>query len=309
MASTVQGALAPGRAEGARPGVWLTDLSLLAMALIWGVNFSVVKIGTHHFAPSAFSGLRVALASVVLAGIAVALRDHLPCVRDRWRLAGLGVLGHGLYQVCFIEGIARTTAGTAALVLAAGPAFIALVGRVRGSETLAPRAWGGIALQLLGMAGVVLGTAGQSAGAARGASPLGPALILFGALCWAIYSVLLKPYAERIHPLQVSAWTMFGGVTVLGFVTLPALLRTDFAAVPAAGWNALLYSGLLALVVAYLFYYRGVRVLGPTRTAMYANLQPLIALVVAYLTLGERPTAVQLSGAAAIMVGLLISRR
>ena len=133
MASTVQGALAPGRAEGARPGVWLTDLSLLAMALIWGVNFSVVKIGTRHFPPAAFSGLRVALASVVLAGIAVALRAHLPSARDRWRLAGLGVLGHGLYQVCFIEGVARTTAGTAALVLASGPAFIALIGRAPGS--------------------------------------------------------------------------------------------------------------------------------------------------------------------------------
>ena len=102
---------------------------------------------------------------------------------------------------------------------------------------------------------------------------------------------------------------MFGGVAVLSAVAMPSLLRTDLAAVAPAGWNAVLYSGIAALVIAYLFYYRGVRVLGPTRTAMYANLQPLIALVVAFLTLGERPTAVQLAGATAIMVGLLISRR
>ena len=120
---------------------------------------------------------------------------------------------------------------------------------------------------------------------------------------------LLRPYAERLHPLQVSAWTMFGGLGVLLAVGARSLVRTDFAAVTPGAWGAVLYSGVVALVVAYLFYYRGVRVLGPTRTAMFANLQPLIALVVAYMTLGETPTGVQLAGAAAIMVGLLVSRR
>ena len=309
MASTVQGALAPGRAHPARPGVSITDLSLLAMALIWGVNFSVVKYGTRFVEPAAFSALRVALASLVLGVIAYALRGQLPSAHERGRLLLLGVLGHGAYQVCFIEGIARSTAGTAALVLAAGPALIAVVGRVLGAERLARRAWGGIALQLLGMAGVVLGSAVQHAAPARGTSPLGPVLILGAALCWAVYSVLLKPYAERLHPLQVSAWTMFGGVGVLLVIGAPALARTSLAAVTPGAWGAVVYSGVVALVVAYLFYYRGVRVLGPTRTAMFANLQPLIALVVAYLTLGEAPTAVQLAGAAAIMVGLLVSRR
>jgi drug/metabolite transporter (DMT)-like permease len=69
------------------------------------------------------------------------------------------------------------------------------------------------------------------------------------------------------------------------------------------------YSGFGALVIAYLFYYRGVRVLGPTRTAMFSNLQPLIALTVAYLTLGETPSVWQLAGAGSIMTGLLVSRR
>jgi drug/metabolite transporter (DMT)-like permease len=102
---------------------------------------------------------------------------------------------------------------------------------------------------------------------------------------------------------------MFGGVGVLLVVGAPALARTSLAAVTPGAWGAVVYSGIVALVIAYMFYYRGVRVLGPTRTAMFANLQPLIALAVAYLTLGEAPTAVQLGGAAAIMVGLLVSRR
>jgi len=62
------------------------------------------------------------------------------------------------------------------------------------------------------------------------------------------------------------------------------------------------------MVIAYMLYYRGVRVLGATRTAVYGNLQPLIALAVAAIMLGETPTGPQLLGAAFIMGGLLMSR-
>ena len=70
----------------------------------------------------------------------------------------------------------------------------------------------------------------------------------------------------------------------------------------------MLYSGLGALVLAYLFWYRGVRQLGPTRTAMYGNLQPVIALGVAWLSLGEVPTIFQAAGAVLILGGLVLTR-
>ena len=66
------------------------------------------------------------------------------------------VLGHGLYQFCFIEGLARSRAGTVALMLAASPAFIAIVGRIFRVERVGPRGWAGIALQLVGISFVVL---------------------------------------------------------------------------------------------------------------------------------------------------------
>jgi drug/metabolite transporter (DMT)-like permease len=78
--------------------------------------------------------------------------------------------------------------------------------------------------------------------------------------------------------------------------------------VPAGAWAAILYSGLGALVIAYIFWYYGVRKLGPTRTALYGNLQPLIALLVAWLTLGEVPTSWQAVGAATIVSGVLLTR-
>ena len=68
------------------------------------------------------------------------------------------------------------------------------------------------------------------------------------------------------------------------------------------------YSGIFALVIAYLFWYRGVQVLGPTRTAMYSNLQPVIALGAAWAALGEVPTPWQALGAGTIIAGVVLTR-
>jgi drug/metabolite transporter (DMT)-like permease len=123
-----------------------------------------------------------------------------------------------------------------------------------------------------------------------------------------VYTVLLKPYTERVPGFQLSAITMTGGTIPLLFVAAPAIARTRWSAVPPMGWSAVVYSGIGALVVAYYFWYRGVRVIGPTRTAMYSNLQPVIAVLVAWMLLGETPTAWQGVGAGCIMGGLLLAR-
>jgi drug/metabolite transporter (DMT)-like permease len=73
-------------------------------------------------------------------------------------------------------------------------------------------------------------------------------------------------------------------------------------------WGAIVFSGLGALVIAYLCWYRGVRVLGPTRTSMYGNLQPVVALIFAWALLHEVPTLMQGMGAASIITGLLLTR-
>src|SRR5206468_6529990 len=118
----------------------------------------------------------------------------------------------------------------------------------------------------------------------------------------------LKPYTERVPGIQLSAFTMLGGAVPLAIVAWPALSRANWNTVPVTGWLAVLYSGVFALVIAYLFWYRGVRVIGPTRTAMYSNLQPVIAVLVAWLVLGETPTLWQGVGAVSIMAGLLLTR-
>jgi drug/metabolite transporter (DMT)-like permease len=293
------------RSISAPAGFTVTDLLLLLMALLWGVNYIVAKYGTQVFAPLAFNSARIALATVVLWAIVLVRGHAMPRRRDVLAMLALGVLGNGLYQIFFVEGLARARASDTALVLAASPAFMAVIAHLRGVERTGWRGVAGIGLSLCGIALVVFGAQGEAAGAS---TTLGYALTIAACLCWSLYSVLLKPLTERVDGVILSAVTMTGGLVPMIAVGAPALVATRWSQVGPLGWAAVAYSGLLALVVAYLFWYRGVRVLGPTRASMYANLQPLFAMGVAWAVLGEAPRVMQVAGAVCIMSGLLLTR-
>jgi drug/metabolite transporter (DMT)-like permease len=292
-------------ADSLRQGASLTDLLLLITSTIWGVNYTVVKYGTGVMDPLAYNGARVALAALVFGWIAWRREGPPVSRRDMWALLGLGVLGNGVYQLLFAVGVAHTRAGSAAIVLASAPVFIALLGRFLGIERVGLRGYGGVLISIAGIALVMLGGAARPA---DGSTLFGNIIVLVGAFCWALFNVLLEPFTHRVSLVDISALTLVGGAVPLVVFSSPALLATRWAAVTPRTWAAIAYSGIGSLVIAYLFWYRGVRVIGPTRTAIYSNLQPVIALLVSWVVLSEVPTAWQGVGAATIIAGVILTR-
>ncbi len=295
-------ASAPGRV---RPRATLTDGLLVGMALIWGVNASVMKLAVTEMPPLVFNAARLGLASIALVALALGVRQTHLTRRDVGMLLVLGVLGTGLYQFFMIEGLARTRAGTTALILSSGPAFVALFGRLLGIERITRRGMMGIALSMVGIAFVALT---QPDALTRRATLLGSALVLIGCICWSLFAVLIKPYANRLDGRVVTAITIVGGTVPLSLLALPALDRTAWDELSLATWGAIVYAGLASMVIAYLFWNRGVRLLGPTRTAAFGNLQPIFALAAARVILGEKPGVWQLVGALGIIAGVLLTR-
>jgi drug/metabolite transporter (DMT)-like permease len=288
-----------------RKQVLLTDAMLVAMALIWAVNYSVLKFGTRFIEPLAYNGVRIPAAAVLQFGIARAMRLGPIAREDAIRLIALGMLGNGIYQVFFIIGQSRSRVATTVLMLAAGPALAAILGRIRGTEFLSRRSWSGIALQLIGVSCVVLGTAGATGGSD---SLLGSALVFASSVSWALFSVMVQPLTTRVPGLLVGAYTMLGGGLLSFVVAIPTLASVDWSNVSIGVWGAMAYSTVGAMVIAYLFWYQGVKTLGPTHTSMYSNMQPLLAMGVAWIALAELPTRWQVAGATFIMTGLLIAR-
>ncbi len=275
------------------------------MAVIWGVNFSLIKYATQVIPPLAFTGLRVWLSASVLLTIAALRRRSWPPRSDIIALILLGVIGNGVYQILFVEGLSRTKVGNAALIVAAAPAFIAVASRIKGIERVRRRTLAGVALSVCGVALVVLGSARADH---SNSTLLGTLLVFCGVLCWTMFTVLLQPLATRVDPIQLSALTMTGGAIPLLFTTPRALAVMRWDLVGLAAWGSLLYASVISMVIAYLFWYRGLRVLGPTRTAVYGNLQPVIAIAVAWFFLNESPTAWQGVGTATILSGIFLTR-
>jgi len=284
-----------------------TRLALIALILFWGANFSLVKLALRDLAPLAFTTLRFLLASGVLWVFLTVGGGRVRINRLHWpALIGLGLLGTTAYQVLFIYGIDWTLAGNASLILATTPVFTTLLSlffrQERSSLTVAI----GVGLSVVGIALVVLGSARGVSFSARTLS--GDVAVLVAAAAWSAYTVGSVPLVHRYGVVPVTAVTMWVGTLGLLLVSLPALLRQDWAGVHSVSWLAVLYSGAFAIATAYFLWYWCIQQIGSTRTAVYTNFTPVMALLIAWLTLGEVPTPLQVAGAGGIIVGSVLVR-
>ena len=292
--------------DAARSNVLVTEALLVLMSIIWGMNFVVMKYGTDMLDPFAYNGVRVTIGAIAMLTILRFRRTPVLPWRDIRSLMLLGLLGTGLYQLFFISGLAMTRAGTASLVIASSPAMIAIVGRVMGFESVSRRAMIGIVVAFAGIAFVILSSADSNEGTP---SMVGDLLVLGAVVCWSFYAHLVRPFAQRIEGIQVATWVLVGGTIPILAAGVPGIMRVDWHTVAPLTWGAILYSGIGSMGIAYLFWYRGARVIGATRTSAFANLQPLVALAASWPMLGEKPTLIQGVGAGAVLGGLLLTRQ
>jgi drug/metabolite transporter (DMT)-like permease len=285
-----------------------TDLVMLSVVLIWGINFSVIKLSLRSLSPLAFNSLRFTLATIILLTI-LRLRGETFRLtrRDLLPVIFLGLVGHTLYQLLFINGLAHTTAANSALLMATAPIFVAIYGQVLRIERASIWTWAGIILSFIG---IVLLIGGSGASLRLGAETIvGDLMVLAAAMLWAAYTTGSKPLLARYSPLKLTALTMVAGTIPLVVVSIPPLRSQDWGAVTAGAWMGWLYSSLFAVVVAYLGWYTSVARVGTTRTAIYSNLTPVVAIVVAWVALGDQLSLLQLLGAAIVLAGLVLTRR
>lgn len=78
---------------------------------------------------------------------------------------------------------------------------------------------------------------------------------------------------------------------------------------PGVAWTGVAFAGIFGIALAYLLWYQGVRYIGNTRTAIYSNLVPVLAILIAWLWLGEVPSVGQIVGAVVIIGGVMLAQR
>ena len=283
----------------------LTDVGMLLVVVIWGANVTVVKAALEVLSPLAFNALRFGISTLLLLLLQLSRERSLHLDRSfRWRALWLGFVGNCVYQVCFVVGLSHTTAANAALLLATTPIWVALISGLGGAERTPRLAWVGIVLSFVGIILVLV-----ARGAALSLATVGgDLLVLFGSLCWAIYTLGARPLLARYSALRTTAVTMLLGTPFLIAAALPALAAQNWRSVSSAGWNGLLFSAIFAIVLAYWIWYSSVQRIGATRTGIYSNLVPVVAVIVAWLVRGEQMVPLQALGALGIVVGIWLTR-
>ncbi len=282
------------------------DVAMVTVILIWGGNFAVLKSAYAQIAPLPFSAVRFTLATVVM--LALLYWREGDCrfpAGSFWKFVWLGLIGNTVYQVLFATGLAMTKTANASLIASTTPIAVALAGAAIGLEKITRFIALGLALALGGVLIVVI-----SRGAALSSQTVtGDLLALCSVICWAAYVLGMRTVKGEISSLRATTLTLVTGTPGLILVGLPGLLKTDLSQVGAATIFGIFYSALLALVTCYLLYNRNVRLLGGIKTTIYGCAIPVVATLIAWPVLGEKPTLLQAAGAILIVAGVLVTRR
>ena len=286
---------------------YIPDVLLILIAIIWALNFSVVKVSLQEIDSLSFNALRYILAAGLLAYTARARGYSLKVDReDFWPLVGIALVGNVLYQLFFIIGVDYTYSANAAVILGTIPVWVALLSHLFTDEKLTRYKSIGIGLAFTG---IVLIVTGSKAGISIASKTfLGDVIILCAAISWGIYTILAKRFLKKYPSTQFTGVMSIVGMVFLLIIGLPNLLNVNWSGISLKGWGGIFYSGLLSIGLAYLIWNNSVSKIGAVRTAAYQNLVPVLGLVFGVVLLQEALTIQQYSGSALVIIGIIFSR-
>ncbi len=279
-------------------------LLLLLMVVIWGANYSLIKVVLRELPPPVFNALRLSIASAVFIAVLALTARTRPTRREWLQLAGMGFYGQFLYQLFFLNGMSRTSVANASLIIGLVPIVVALTNAALGLEKLSRAYWIGTAISLVGMYFVV----GLDAGVGR-ASLLGDALTFAAVLAWSAYTVAATPLLARHSSIVVSGWSIALGTLFYLPYALPEVLKVDWRQVGAGAWIGTTVSALLSINLSYILWNMAVQRIGSSQTALYSNLIPVAAVGTAAVWLHEPVDGWKAIGAALIIAGLVAATR
>jgi len=281
-------------------------LSLLVVWVVWGSTYLAIRVVVREMPPLAAAGMRFACAGAIMGMVALVVdrRRGRPSPRQvvDYALIGVLLLTVGNSLVMWSE---RTVpSGTAALIVATVPVWLLLLDGLRpGGQPWTVRVWVGTAVGLAGVA-LVASPRGE-AGAAHWLAVLA---LQSACLSWTVGSLYAQSVKNRLPLATAAAIEMLAGAAAICVASW--LLGEDWSSLGAASpraWGGVAYLVVFGSLVGFTAFAYCLNELPATTVGTYAYVNPVVAVFLGWLILGEPLTPGLLGGGALILASVVLT--
>jgi drug/metabolite transporter (DMT)-like permease len=284
--------------------LFLCNLCALLTVAAWGVSFVATKVLLDHgLHPTEVYVSRTLLAYILL--FAVCHKRLVSySVRDELLFVACGMCGGSLYFIAENTALQHTLVSNVSLIVTLAPLITTLlVGALYKSEKPTKGMYVGSVVAFMGVGLVIFNSS-----FVLSVKPLGDLLALSAAVCWAVYSVVLRKLSAFYSVLFITRKTFFYGlITALPFLFTEPGHCDLHVFLDTAVWANFLFLGVFCSMIAFLIWAWAVKGLGAVKANNYLYVQPIVTLVASALLLGERVTWVGYLGCALILSGVILA--
>jgi drug/metabolite transporter (DMT)-like permease len=284
-------------------------LKLAVMTAIWGGTFIAGRIVLQSLGPFEAAFCRYAIATLCLVLLTVKLEGGLPKLRRHQVIPVvlLGLSGIFAYNAFFFLGLQTTPASRASLIVTTNPTVIALCAALIFKDKLTPLKLSGIFISLIGAA-IVIARGNPMAILAQGVGS-GDLFLLGCVASWTVYTLIGKQVMITMSPFAATTYACLVGTPIFLIPALKEGLLQDWQTLSLTTCLCILYLACLGTVVAFCWYYEGLKAIGPAKAAIFINLVPVVAVILAALMLNEPLTPTLILGGALVVMGVSLTNR
>ncbi|MGE0084375.1 MAG: DMT family transporter [Desulfococcaceae bacterium] len=282
-------------------------LKLMLTAFFWGGTFVAGRMLSGHVPPCSAAFLRFALAATLLLILTRMLEGKLPLLKKEQILPVilLGLTGVFSYNILFFKGLELISAGRASLIIAMNPICITLFSVLFFREKPGFVRIGGILLSVCGAVVVISkGDLGNIIGSGLGRGEV----FIFGCVAsWVTFSLIGRSVLTGLSPLVSICYSSIIGAVALFFPAYSEGVLSNMGNYAFSDWMSIAYLGIFGTVIGFIWYYQGIRSIGPVKAGLFINFVPISAIFLAFLILKEPLTFSLLTGAILVVSGVYLT--